>query len=85
MDGAWGLQTATDHCSSMQNLEQAPSMSFALNISERSCGFFQAGIADNNCDLQLHALPILAVFVRDPAHPRAGMVGIAMILLSGRY
>lgn len=84
MDGAWGLQTATDHCSSMQNLEQAPSTSFALNISERSCGFFQAGIADNNCDLQLHALSILAVFVRDPAHPGAGMVGIAMILLSGR-
>lgn len=46
MDGVWGLHTATDHCSSMQNLEQAPSKHFALNTSECSCGFVQAGIAD---------------------------------------
>lgn len=47
MDGVWGLQTATDPCSSVRNLEQASSECFALNISECSCGFVQAGIADS--------------------------------------
>lgn len=47
MDGwSLGFAEATDHCSSMQNLEQALSKCFAVNISECSCGFVQSGIAD---------------------------------------
>lgn len=55
-------------------------MRFALSVPESSGGFGQAGIADTLLQQLSHALTAPAVTVMDPAHPRAGVDGIAMTI-----
>lgn len=74
------LQTTAAACKILSKHPQSTLLSSYLRAV---VGLFRQGLLShywNNCDLQLRALPILAVSVRDPAHPRAVMDGTAVTI-----
>lgn len=80
-DRAWGLQKLQTTAAACKILSKHPQSALLSTYLSAAVDLFSQGLLTyywKNCDLQLHALPALAVFVRDPAHPRVVMDDTAM-------